>query len=40
MVLSQIMENNLIHNLSGDTVLSGISFREEQPFIVSKTITI
>jgi hypothetical protein len=39
MALSQIMERDYIHGLSGETVLYGISFKGKQPFIVSKTVT-
>ena len=39
MALSQIMERDYIHGLSGETILYGISFKGKQPFIVSKTIT-
>ncbi len=38
--LSQIMEKDYIHGLSGNTILYGISFKGKQPFIVSKTITV
>ena len=40
MALSQIMEKDYIHGLSGDTILYGISFKGKQPFIVSKTIVV
>ena len=37
--LSQIMERDYIHGLSGETILYGISFKGKQPFIVSKIVT-
>ena len=36
--LSQIMERDYIHGLSGETILYGISFKGKQPFIFSKTL--
>jgi hypothetical protein len=36
--LSQIMEKDYIHGLSGNTILYGISFKGKQPFIMSKTV--
>ena len=38
MALSQIMERDYIHGLSGETILYGISFKGKQPFIFSKTL--
>ena len=40
MALSQIMERDYIHGLSGETVLYGISFKGKQPFIFSKTLSL
>jgi hypothetical protein len=38
--LSQIIEKDYVHGLSGDTILYGISFKGKQPFILSKTLSL